>query len=117
MWNDKEGRVSLKQSLYGHGDYVKCFASCEKYLFSGGLDQKILGWDVEMEKPAVSISNTGGSVYSLCCDDTVVVAGSPLAIINGWDARMNSMAFSLKGHHDNIRALAINTNSTLVSIG
>eukprot|EP01133_Synstelium_polycarpum_P017756 gene17756-21179_t len=67
-------------------------------------------------KPEFSVAKAGGdhiSTYSLAInqDSTVVLAGSTKRAIVAWDVREGKKLFKLKGHTDNVRAIAMSADS------
>ncbi|CAN3362954.1 hypothetical protein DICA4_E06678 [Diutina catenulata] len=102
-----------------HTDYIKRLAAPvgASYVVSGGLDGRLIEWDVETLRPRAQLNNctttstARTSVYSLAANGHLVAAGGPSTTINLFDPRLPpSSAFLRKliGHSDNVRALLMN---------
>ena len=48
---------------------------------------------------------------------SVIVSGSTEKVLRVWDARTCQKLLKLKGHTDNVKALAVNRDGTLVRLG
>lgn len=106
-----------------HTDYVKklSYITPENLIVSGGLDGKIVVWDINTLKSVSQLQNISSnsslpsSVYSLANNySNLIGAGGPNNIINLFDRRTNLGSIKkLIGHQDNIRCLLMNENFVL----
>ena len=58
-----EGKVGF--AIPAHNGYIKCIASCPKYLVSGGVDEVIRIFDLKKRKDIGSINQHDGSIKAL----------------------------------------------------
>ena len=58
-----EGKVGF--AVPAHNGYIKCIASCPKYLVSGGVDEVIRIFDLKKRKDIGSINQHDGSIKAL----------------------------------------------------
>lgn len=65
---------------------------------------------------ASSLSGNKDSIYSLAMNPpgNVIVSGSTEKVLRVWDPRTCQKLMKLKGHSDNVKALAINRDGTQV---
>lgn len=110
-----------------HTDYVKKISAIplQNSLVSGGLDGKVVFWDMSRLSPVLSFQNnsTGlnftSSIYALSNDDGYLIStGGPNNTINLYDRRVSADANAnlirkLVGHQDNVRCLLMNSNFIL----
>ena len=66
--------------------------------------------------PASSLSGSKDSIYSLGMNQqgTVVVSGSTEKVLRVWDPRTCHKLMKLRGHSENVKALAVNKDGTQV---
>ena len=121
VWSTKSQSQPAK--VGHHTDYVKKLHLFSKtsWVASGGLDQKINIWDLNVlsQSPAVSFSNnnsSNGSIYALSGDQmgNMIVSGSPDKIVRLWDPRKSAMTHQLIGHTDAIRDLLMSQDGKWV---
>lgn len=105
-----------------HTDYVKKLSHFkdQDLILSGGLDGKIVLWDLNQLKSINVIKNynninTSDSIYSLANNNyNLISAGGPNNIINLFDKRLeNPYIKKLIGHQNNVRCLLMNDNFIL----
>ncbi|CUM63314.1 uncharacterized protein PRCAT00000885001 [Priceomyces carsonii] len=108
-----------------HTDYIKklSYIHYENLLASGGLDGKIVLWDLNTLKPIQEIENHSpnpnlpNSIYSLSNNGSNVIGtGGPNNIISLYDKRASQhsgLIRKLIGHQDNIRCLLMNDRYAL----
>ncbi|CAN6645893.1 hypothetical protein TRVA0_021S01332 [Trichomonascus vanleenenianus] len=127
LWNPRDN----SQHLIGrHRDYVKCLAAQtpqSTMVISGGLDRRIIAWDIETASEILSISTvdreTGNepksSVYALDItrEANIIASGGPESIVRLFDARSADPILKFVGHNDNIRSLLISDDGKWVLSG
>ncbi|EMG49439.1 hypothetical protein G210_5793 [Candida maltosa Xu316] len=108
-----------------HTDYIKKispFTHQQHSIISGGLDGRIVIWDLNQLKPLQLINNLQStstsnitSIYSLANNDSNIIStGGPSNTINIFDKRLNNPFLrNLIGHQDNIRCLLMNDSFIL----
>lgn len=106
-----------------HTDYVKklsYFNSYQNTIVSGGLDGKIILWDLNHLSPIRVINNEANSsisnsIYSLGNDSSNMIGcGGPNNSINLYDKRQDlPFIKKLIGHQDNVRCLLMDENYIL----
>ncbi|KAJ3102206.1 hypothetical protein HDU97_000703 [Phlyctochytrium planicorne] len=113
-----------------HTDYIKAlaYASSPGWVASGGLDRRIVLWNVgeargEMsvlgEHPSMQLchdSSPSASIYALATNSNggVIVSGSPEKVVKVWDPRSGKREIRLTGHTDNIRSLLVSEDGRWV---
>ncbi|KAI8824319.1 uncharacterized protein EV422DRAFT_565017 [Fimicolochytrium jonesii] len=122
---------SMPHIIGHHYDYVRCLAYSPHrgWVASGGLDHRILLWDLGEGRGPVgtlSISETPevllneesptASIYSLACNPggSVLVSGSPDKCVRVWDFRAGKNVMRLQGHTENIRSLLVSDDGRRV---
>ncbi|KAK6455453.1 WD-40 repeat protein [Scheffersomyces xylosifermentans] len=100
-----------------HTDYIKkiSYVQSTNHLISGGLDGKVIVWDLFGLKPLTDFDNRSSSmelpssIYSLANSENLVSTGGPNNTINIFDKRSQKPFIRrLIGHQDNIRCLLMN---------
>ncbi|CAX45556.1 conserved hypothetical protein [Candida dubliniensis CD36] len=100
-----------------HTDYIKKLSPfiTKPTIVSGGLDGKIIVWDLNELKPIQLIENKANgvlspSIYSLANNHSNIIStGGPNNTVNIFDQRANNPFIrNLIGHQDNIRCLLMN---------
>ncbi|KAJ3004731.1 hypothetical protein HKX48_001070, partial [Thoreauomyces humboldtii] len=115
-----------------HQDYVKCLAYAKQgsWVASGGLDHRVLKWDVEegrghhvgemaVSEHAETLLETASpkaSIYALGCNasGSILASGGPDKAIRVWDFRANRQVMRLQGHSENVRALIISDDGARI---
>lgn len=121
LWSTAENRCMC--TVRQHTDYVKAlaYAPHKKYLFSAGLDQKLVitdlgkvGSSVDANPDSILFHTHPESIYSLGCNaaGTMVATGSTDKTLRIWDTRQSKPCAVLKGHTDVIKALALDASGT-----
>lgn len=103
---------SISKFANVHTDYVKCLSSHNQTILSGGLDGKIVLWDLNTLSPTRIIDNADSlvtnSIYSLANNCLLVGCGGPSNTINLYDPRLQlPFVKKLIGHQDNVRCLVM----------
>lgn len=124
--NRDSGSENIHKFPNVHRDYVKklSYNRPDNQIISGGLDGKIVVWDLNNLKPFKTIDNSQAgnsslpnSIYSLANDNSnLISSGGPNNTINIFDKRansQNSLVRKLIGHQDNVRCLLMNENFIL----
>ncbi|KAI0483997.1 WD40 repeat-like protein [Xylariaceae sp. FL0804] len=110
------------QTIGQHADYVKCLAthSAGDWVASGGLDRKIILWDLNGKGSSLEIDVSGeevtekGSVYALSAGRSILASGGPESIVRLWDPKSGKRITKFVGHTDNIRAILMNESGDTV---
>ncbi|KAL6450972.1 hypothetical protein SBY92_001221 [Candida maltosa Xu316] len=98
-----------------HTDYIKKispFTHQQHSIISGGLDGRIVIWDLNQLKPLQLINNLQSTLANN--DSNIISTGGPSNTINIFDKRLNNPFLrNLIGHQDNIRCLLMNDSFIL----
>jgi WD repeat-containing protein 48 len=116
VWRPYSEAAELPVSLGRHADYVKCLATLgqnSNWVASGGLDHKIILWDLNGGGETLKIDTCGdevtekGSVYALGTGGSVLASGGPESVVRVWDPKSGKLITKFVGHTDNIRDILI----------
>ena len=121
LWRAHSEHSTVSQTIGQHADYVKCLgmpSSNAEWVCSGGLDRKIILWDIVEGRNSERLKIEFGdqpddpkaSVYALAVgghEGSVIAAGGPESIVKLWDSRTGDAIGRLIGHTDNIRSLLL----------
>ncbi|KAJ3213200.1 hypothetical protein HDU67_003178 [Dinochytrium kinnereticum] len=121
LWNLPESNMHIR--LGHHTDYIKAlaYAPLAGWVASGGLDRRIVLWNVGegrgevvelAERRSMQLchdTSSASSIYALATNPSgsVVVSGSPEKVVKVWDPRSGKREIRLTGHTDNIRSLLV----------
>lgn len=117
VWRPHSEANELPASIGRHADYVKCLATSNQqsnWVASGGLDQKVVLWDLNGGGDILKIDTCGdevtekGSVYALGTGGSVLATGGPESVVRVWDPKSGKLITKFVGHTDNIRGILIN---------
>lgn len=122
LWNLGSNQIS---TIGHHTDYAECLTKLsDTVLVSGGLDERILGWDVtragagagpRVSTPIFDI-HTGHGIYAIACAPPhLVVTGSSDGAVRIWDTRQSHYIAKFTGHTDSVRSLFVANGDTVVS--
>lgn len=109
-----------------HSDYAKRLAhpSAHNWVASGGLDRKILIWDIAEARPNEPTvlfidESPSGSIYALATNQTgsIVVSGSSQKYMNVFDVRTKTVVQKLAGHLDTVRDILVSEDGMWVLSG
>lgn len=123
VWRPHSETNDLPVSLGRHTDYVKCLASPGQHatwVASGGLDHKIILWDLNRGGETLKIDNCAdektekGSVYALATGGSVLASGGPESVVRVWDPKSGKQITKFVGHTDNIRAILVNRDGDTI---
>lgn len=107
LWNLNDSSVS---TIGNHTDYAQCLAKFgSDSVVSGGLDEKIIGWDVQLGRSRFEIS-TGHSMYALASTvDGLIAGGSPDGAVRLWDprVRLDNYITKFSDHTDSVRRVFV----------
>lgn len=105
VWNVKTNNVV---KLGHHFDYVECLTHCsDTCVASGGLDDRVMGWDVNSQKQAFELA-VNHSVYTISSvRNSIVITGSPDGAVRIWDPRQQKQVMKLAGHTDSVRSILV----------
>ncbi|KAI8849618.1 hypothetical protein BC829DRAFT_442851 [Chytridium lagenaria] len=128
LWSLPNNNMHVR--LGHHTDYIKALAysSGAGWVASGGLDRRIILWNVgeargevaELEdRHSMQLCHDGSpaaSIYALATNPagSVVVSGSPEKVVKVWDPRSGKREIRLTGHTDNIRSLLVSDDGRWV---
>lgn len=120
---DDDNEVNVHKFSNVHTDYVKKLSYCNNNhhtVISGGLDGKIVLWDLNHLSPTRTIENNldssiTNSIYSLSNNNSNLIScGGPNNTINIFDKRLQlPFIKKLIGHQDNVRCLLMSDNFIL----
>lgn len=130
MWNPHN---DTQEIIGQHRDYVKCLATPSQistdWVVSGGLDRRIISWDLHKTQEKYSIdlgSDDKQSIYALDVNSghagsSIIAAGGPDAIVRLWDTRTAGSSSTpitkLVGHTSNIRSILISERGDWILSG
>ncbi|QSL65953.1 hypothetical protein MERGE_003090 [Pneumocystis wakefieldiae] len=123
MW--KTDNFELDALTIGnHEDYVKCLAvpkNSSTWIASGGLDQKIIIWDLHTQNKVLdidtSIDGPKGGVYALGAKQELITSGCPNGVVRVWDKRSGQSIANFTGHKDAIRTLLVSDDGQTILSG
>jgi len=116
LWRPHSADQGIPATLGNHADYVKCLASpgdTSEWVASGGLDRKIILWDIngkgEIQRIAVGEDSQGpkGSVYALGTGGGILASGGPEKVVRIWDPKSGKRITKFVGHTDNVRSILL----------
>ena len=116
LWRPHSSDQAIPTTLGNHVDYVKCLASpgdTSTWVASGGLDRKIILWDLngkgEIQKIEVTDDSEGpkGSVYALGTGGGILASGGPEKVVRIWDPNSGKRITKFVGHADNVRSILL----------
>lgn len=87
-----------------HTDYVKRVVATQNGFVSGGLDKKIINWDLQKLRAVLVMDNECG-IYSLSNESRTVATGGQSLVVNLYDVRSTTKIRSLIGHQGMVRCL------------
>ncbi|KAF2120584.1 WD repeat protein-like protein [Lophiotrema nucula] len=126
LWRPAAQDSLPPQTIGLHTDYVKRVASPgphESWVASGGLDRKIILWDLngggkKLEIAVGEDENTAkGSVYALAANSSMIASGGPESIVRVWDPRTGKRVTKFVGHTDNVRDILITQDGDTIMTG
>ncbi|KAI8882025.1 WD40 repeat-like protein [Backusella circina FSU 941] len=142
LWKPFSDTATKTHTIGYHTDYAKCltYASKPGWVASGGLDRRIILWDIEKSEAMLTMdsgpthhvtdgptentnmtssSSSKCSIYALAVNPsgTLLASGTPEKVVRLWDPRSGKRISKLTGHTDNIRALLISDDGNYVLSG
>ncbi|KAL9108466.1 MAG: hypothetical protein Q9227_006800 [Pyrenula ochraceoflavens] len=123
VWRPHSEEAHTAQTVGVHSDYVKSLTtptSHADWVASGGLDHKIILWDLNGAGEKLQIDVGGrddvakGSIYALCAKGSILASGGPESIARIWDPKTGKNITKLVGHTDNIRDILISEDGETV---
>ncbi|KAK4140921.1 uncharacterized protein C8A04DRAFT_31584 [Dichotomopilus funicola] len=123
VWRPHASDAQEPVTIGQHADYVKCVATPSQstnWVAAGGLDRKIILWDLSGAGKSLEIDVQGeevsqkGSVYALGVTHDILANGGPESIVRLWDPRSGQRITKFVGHTDMIRAILISESGDMV---
>jgi WD40 repeat protein len=111
------------QALYGHNDSVTgvAFSPDGRLLASGGLDNRIVLWDINTRQPIRDpLAGHQGSILSLTFSPggDILASGSDDDTILLWDMQtFQPIGQPLKGHRDSVHSVAFSPDGKFLASG
>lgn len=128
VWRPSADDALPPQTIGTHNDYVKVLACPDQnadWVASGGLDRKILFWDlngagqklsidVGLEEGASGLGRDKGSIYALAATHSIIGSGGPESAVRIWDPRSGKRITKFMGHTDNVRDILVSNDGSTV---
>jgi WD40 repeat protein len=109
------------QTLRGHSSWVLAVAihPNQQTVFSGGLDNRIMAWDVATGAVKQTLTGHTKAVNCLTCspDGALLLSGSDDDTIKLWQWETGKVVRSLAEHSRDVNAIAINPNGQYLASG
>lgn len=109
VWDYESDHVT---TIGWHEDYAKKLVHSDKGLVTGGLDKRIISWDLAKAQENFSFRDTC-SIYALDAYNCTVASGGTDAVIKLLDSRTGEFTAHLIGHVDTVRSLILRDNQIL----
>lgn len=107
-------------SLLAHSDSIECvgFAPSSAWAATGGMDQKLIIWDMQRSSIRFTCNHEGGVTCLVwLAGSRYVATGCTDGNVRLWDGLSGECARTFNGHSDVIQSLAISANGDyLVSV-
>ncbi|KAL2995254.1 hypothetical protein AAZX31_10G206900 [Glycine max] len=110
--NINKGRVVDNNALASHSDSIECvgFAPSGSWAAVGGMDKKLIIWDIEHLLPRGTCEHEDGVSCLAWLGASYVASGCVDGKVRLWDSRSGKCVKTLKGHSDAIQSLSVSAN-------
>ncbi|RDX90165.1 Angio-associated migratory cell protein [Mucuna pruriens] len=110
--NITTGRVVDNNALASHSDSIECvgFAPSDSWAAVGGMDKKLIIWDIEHLLPRGICEHEDGVTCLAWLSASFVATGCVDGKVRLWDSRSGDCVETLKGHSDAIQSLSVSAN-------
>ncbi|KAK7357133.1 hypothetical protein VNO80_16416 [Phaseolus coccineus] len=110
--NITTGRVVDNNALAPHSDSIECvgFAPSGSWAAVGGMDKKLIIWDIEHLIPRGTCEHEDGVTCLAWLGASYVATGCVDGKVRLWDSRSGECVKTLKGHSDAIQSLSVSAN-------
>ncbi|KAG5128031.1 hypothetical protein JHK82_028866 [Glycine max] len=105
-------RVVDNNALASHSDSIECvgFAPSGSWAAVGGMDKKLIIWDIEHLLPRGTCEHEDGVSCLAWLGASYVASGCVDGKVRLWDSRSGKCVKTLKGHSDAIQSLSVSAN-------
>ncbi|KAL5139528.1 Angio-associated migratory cell protein [Glycine soja] len=127
IWNSESGKsthvvqgqreqacehVVDNNALASHSDSIECvgFAPSGSWAAVGGMDKKLIIWDIEHLLPRGTCEHEDGVSCLAWLGASYVASGCVDGKVRLWDSRSGKCVKTLKGHSDAIQSLSVSAN-------
>ncbi|KAG4984035.1 hypothetical protein JHK87_028784 [Glycine soja] len=99
-------------ALASHSDSIECvgFAASGSWAAVGGMDKKLIIWDIEHLLPRGTCEHEDGVSCLAWLGASYVASGCVDGKVRLWDSRSGECVKTLKGHSDAIQSLSVSAN-------
>ncbi|KAK7391174.1 hypothetical protein VNO78_19586 [Psophocarpus tetragonolobus] len=110
--NITTGRVVDNNALASCSDSIECvgFAPSDSWAAVGGMDKKMIIWDIEHLLPRGTCEHEDGVTCLAWLGASYVATGCVDGKVRLWDSRSGECLKTLKGHSDAIQSLSVSAN-------
>ncbi|XP_027366203.1 angio-associated migratory cell protein [Abrus precatorius] len=110
--NITTGRVVDNNALASHTDSIECvgFAPSDSWAASGGMDKKLMIWDIEHFLPRGTCEHEEGVTCLAWLGASYVATGCVDGKVRLWDSRSGECVKTFNGHSDAIQSLSVSAN-------
>lgn len=116
MRGRKGDEFKMKQSFTeeAHNGSIKCVATSDRYLVSGGTDESIRIFDLTTHQDVGTLMQQEGTITCLAfVDNDFLLSGSEDGTICVWDVKNWTCAKTLKGHKKALCSLSVHPTGGL----
>ncbi|KAF7820574.1 angio-associated migratory cell protein [Senna tora] len=99
-------------SLASHSDSIECvgFAPSDSWAAIGGLDQRLVVWDIEHSLSRSTCDHEDGVTCLAWVGAVHVATGCVDGIVRLWDSRSGECVRTFMGHSDAIQSISVSAN-------
>ncbi|XP_061344121.1 uncharacterized protein LOC133290078 [Gastrolobium bilobum] len=99
-------------TLASHSDSIECvgFAPSDSWAAVGGMDQKLVIWDIEHSLSRGTCDHEDGVTCLAWLGASYVATGCVDGNVRIWDSRSGECVKTFKGHSDPIQSLSVSAN-------